>query len=85
MSDAPEHIWARADTRDGWTHGHAFDSGEVNGVAYTRADLVTALEAENQRLRFALRIIAGYGQCLDNLMSNSDIARAALRSTREDE
>lgn len=35
-------------------------------------------EAERDRLRLALRIIAGQEQCLDNLMSHADIARAAL-------
>lgn len=66
MTEAPERIWARADTRDGWTHGHAFDSGEVNGVAYTRADLVTALEDENQRLRESLQ------ECLEIVERVSD-------------
>ena len=35
------------------------------------------------RLRLALRIIAGHEQCLDNLMSNADIARAALNGEGE--
>jgi hypothetical protein len=35
------------------------------------ADRIEALEA-------ALRIIAGYEQCIDNLMSNQNIAIAAL-------
>lgn len=35
-------------------------------------------EVERDRLREALRIIAGYQQCIDNLMSNVDVARAAL-------
>lgn len=74
-TQAAERIWT--DGHDYWAHPtHKDDKTE-----YIRADLVEAMEAENQRLRFALRIIAGYGQCLDNLMSNSDIARAALRST----
>jgi predicted nuclease with TOPRIM domain len=33
---------------------------------------------ENAKLKEALRIIAGEVQCADNLMSNADIARAAL-------
>lgn len=37
-----------------------------------------ALRTENARLRLGLRIIAGQEQCLDNLMSHADIARAAL-------
>jgi len=36
-------------------------------------------EAEKQRLKEALEIIAGRRQCLDNLMSNADIALAALQ------
>jgi hypothetical protein len=33
---------------------------------------------EIERLRLALRIIAGKEQCIDNLMSNADVALAAL-------
>ena len=47
--------------------------------------LVYAWEGEVEDLhkklavaRDALRIIAGERQCLDNLMSNGDVARAAL-------
>lgn len=32
-----------------------------------------------ERMREALQIIAGERQCLDNLMSNGDVAREALR------
>lgn len=87
MADAPERIWLLphdgeqrcwCDHPDPSGMGHEDEADE-----YIRADLVEALEAENQRLRLALRIIAGYEQCLDNLMSHADIARAALRSTRE--
>jgi ribosomal protein L12E/L44/L45/RPP1/RPP2 len=35
-------------------------------------------QAEIERLRCALRIIAGQEQCIDNLMSNGDVARATL-------
>ncbi len=38
----------------------------------------SALRAKNGRLKAALEIIAGKRQCLDNLMSDKDIARAAL-------
>ncbi len=48
-----------------------------------RADRATAraelAEAEAERLREALEIIAGRRPCLDNLMSNADIATAALQ------
>jgi hypothetical protein len=40
---------------------------------------VAELEAENQRLREALSIIAGERQCVDNLMSNVEIAKWALQ------
>lgn len=36
----------------------------------------------NQRLVEALEIIAGRKQCIDNLMSNADIAKAALDAVR---
>ena len=36
------------------------------------------LLAERERLRMALEMIAGQQQCPDNLMSNVDIANAAL-------
>lgn len=44
-------------------------------AAWTERD---AALAENARLREALRIIASEQQCLDNLMSDKDVARAAL-------
>jgi hypothetical protein len=40
--------------------------------------MVSALEAENARLREALGMIAGTVRCPDNLLGNSDIARKAL-------
>lgn len=39
---------------------------------------VASLHAQNEALVFALEIIAGKRQCLDNLMSHADVARAAL-------
>jgi uncharacterized protein YukE len=36
------------------------------------------LAAKVERMRDALEIIAGQRQCIDNLMGNDDIARAAL-------
>lgn len=36
-------------------------------------------EAEREAMREALEIIAGKRQCLDNLMSNVEVARAAIR------
>ena len=50
---------------------------------WTRADCAEAA-AEIERLREALRIIAGYQHCIDNLMSNVDVARAALKETGHD-
>lgn len=37
------------------------------------------LRAERDLYRYALRIIAGQAQCVDNLLSHADIAREALR------
>lgn len=39
---------------------------------------VSALESALARAREALEIIAGTRQCVDNLMSNVEISRAAL-------
>lgn len=39
---------------------------------------LTASEAARGRYKSALHIIAGDEQCIDNLMSNPDVARAAL-------
>ena len=44
-----------------------------------------ALEAENERLREALEIIAGERQCVDNLLGDKDIAELALHDTRQEE
>ena len=41
-------------------------------------DALDASDARERRLREALEIIAGQRQCVDNLMGNADIARAAL-------
>jgi len=41
------------------------------------------LIAVNVELIEALEIIAGERQCVDNLMSNEDIARAALAAAKE--
>jgi len=44
------------------------------------AALSTPPVGEAERLREALEMIAGQRQCIDNLMSDKDIARAALAS-----
>jgi hypothetical protein len=41
-------------------------------------DLAEKQRQEIERLTVALEIIAGRRQCLDNLMSNADVVRAAL-------
>lgn len=51
--------------------------GATNTLRW-QADRIEEQAAEIERLREALRIIAGEQQCIDNLMSNVDIARAAL-------
>lgn len=66
MTDAPETIFARADSRDGWLHGHAFGGPsylydwnfkyDVNGATYIRYDLFESMQSENRRLRENLTI-----------------------------
>jgi multidrug resistance efflux pump len=51
------------------------------GVDEAQADR-DRLAGENARMRWALEIIAGKRQCIDNLMSNEDVARAALGDAR---
>lgn len=51
------------------------DAGETELDLIKRAD---ALAAENVVFRQALEIIADESQCIDNLMSHGDVARAAL-------
>lgn len=53
----------------------------VPATRYVRADMADARE---RRLREALEIIAGQRQCVDNLMGNADIARAALSEVAPD-
>lgn len=48
------------------------------GLQNDAADTIKAQAAEIEWYRQALRIIAGEQQCIDNLMGNVDIARAAL-------
>lgn len=82
MPDSPERIWAKI-------HGASTDvmSGQrgllgawhecqrEGHASYIRADLVEALQAENQRLREVLEKIATTGRC------EFVAVRAALRST----
>lgn len=102
MTDAPERIWAVPEYNcTVYMSGNSPITAQ-NGpfthrrlgaaAAYIRADLVEALEAENQRLREALEAAR---LCLDFMAAGDDEAagmakraisamdRAALRSTRE--
>ena len=54
----------------------------VYGGTVTADDTPFEAAKEIERLRLALRIIAGEQQCIDNLMSNGDVARAALQDGR---
>jgi len=63
MSEKPE-AWTAADSLI-WPH--------------IAAKLIREQHAKNERLREALEIIAGCRQCVDPLMGNQDVARAALR------
>lgn len=71
MTDAPERIWLLphdgeqrcwCDHPDPSGMGHEDEADE-----YIRADLVEAMEAENQRLREALRPFANAGTLFDGL------------------
>jgi len=48
-------------------------------LVYAREGQIEELHAEIVRLREALEMIACVRQCLDNMMSDKDIARAALK------
>lgn len=88
MTDAPKRIWAGR-----WPHGGRAwrDTPAVHiETAYIRADLVAALEAENQRLREALDPdnLAQIIRAVDggNRLGAGALAEkisAALRSTTE--
>lgn len=93
MTDAPEHIWAFEDypgsgavPRGGMWCDEQSECPEGT-PAYVRADLVEALEAENQRLREALHKIEaapawGYPDRWETTPTEvRQLARAALRST----
>ena len=71
--------------------GDTYSSAEVIGMIGRAAAEIERLQgkvaywqnlslqaAEIERLRLALRIIAGREQCIDNLMSNVDVACEAL-------
>ena len=55
----------------------------IGPVFEEAATALEAKDAEIERLRGALEIIAGERQCVDNLMSHADVARAALNGGRE--
>ena len=59
-------------------HMHSDEAQSFAEDLVTERQLRAQAEAERDRLRLACRIIAGQEQCLDNLMSHADIARAAL-------
>jgi len=48
------------------------------GYDLSTEGLLETAAARIKQLEAALRIIAGYEQCIDNLMSNQDVAIAAL-------
>ena len=69
MSDIVERLIGP----DYWISGNADGSEGHNNAPFDAA-------IEIKRLREALEIIAGDRPCLDNLMGNVDVARAALES-----
>jgi len=88
MTNTPERIWLVPDGGN----PYFYDKSRPGDVEYVRAELIEALEAENQKLRAALRecedaldlhgkmypaMVKGY--TLDAL----NAARAALRKPKE--
>lgn len=57
---------------------------EIDRLLLLNGELANTLGAENLQLRAALEIIAGRRQCLDNLMSNQEVAIAALEQRGRD-
>lgn len=80
--DALAEIWREHQIPMSDYNGRVFDAIEA---ALLRDDERTRLRAQCERLAYALRIIAGETQCIDNLMGNVDVARAALAEYREGE
>lgn len=81
VEDAMWATWkARYDPNDqGASLGAGRCSNIIRAIPCAPDPRIAALEAERDRLRAALRIIAGEDQCLDSLMGNADVARAALK------
>jgi hypothetical protein len=63
--------------------GLEFDEGQARDRTKAVAHERDAALAEVERLKEALEMIAGCRQCPDGLMSNEDIARAALAAQAE--
>ena len=64
-------------TANDWIHAIA---AAIN--AMPPAPELERLRAENEALRTALQIIAGYRPAIDPRMNNGDVARAALQEPR---
>lgn len=79
MANGEYHVCLMSHTAAAWRFGlHRINA---NHIALCNPANITALLAERKVMREALEIIAGKRQCLDNLMSNGDVARAALKET----
>lgn len=63
------------------------ETAQPRELGMHRADVlrqrIERLHAQRQALLEALQIIAGQKQCVDNLMSDKDIARAAIKAAEE--
>lgn len=83
MGDAPERIWA-ADQKyaEGIEGSWHVDRSIYGGVEYVCADTITALEAENKRLREDLKKIASFRTIMPDggeiETPEAALARAAL-------
>jgi uncharacterized coiled-coil DUF342 family protein len=72
--DTGNMLRALAAARDALKRLNAEYEDHIGSVEAERDHLAAKVE----RMREALEIIAGQRQCIDNLMGNDDIARAAL-------
>ena len=82
-TDSVEELgkWHEADAEHYFTQGAWHLMSAAKDTAATLRALAAErdhLAAKVERMREALEIIAGQRQCIDNLMGNDDIARAAL-------
>jgi len=71
----------RAETADLWNKWSDAEEKRERAEAREHSERAQHFMRRMDKAEAALRIIAGEAQCVDNLMSNVEVARAALRDT----